>query len=133
MKSAFEITGFEEYYEVLTKASVDVNLISREALAEASEILLADMQARVPVDTGNLREHLRIHVPSGEGDFNYREIGILHHRFFTDKKTAIYARVVEFGSIYVGARSYIRAAIRAKRAQILNLFYQRLKARGLVD
>ncbi len=133
MKSAFEITGLEEYLDALQRAGEDINKISREALAEASEILVAEMKARVPIDTGNLLEHIKIKVPSGEGNYNYREIGIIYDPAFTDRETSIQARAVEFGSVHAAAQPFIRPAIRAKRAAIIKLIREHLRRAGLVD
>jgi len=133
MKSAFNITGFEDYVADLVNAGIKINQVSREALAEASDILLAEMRARVPIDSGNLLDHITVKVPSAEGNYNYREIGIIYDLDYTDKKTSIQARAVEFGSVYMAAQSFIRPAIRSKRSVITNLIRNRLKAAELVD
>lgn len=133
MKSAFQIHGMEEYIEHLRKTGEDVNKISREALEEVSNVLLVEMQSRVPVDTGNLYEHIKIKTPTKEGDFNYREIGIIHDIAYTDKKTAIQARSIEFGTVHAHAQSFIRTAIRAKRGVCLEIIKNRLKNAGIVD
>jgi HK97 gp10 family phage protein len=115
----------------LTKAGADVNKVAREALAEASEVLLAEMQARC--QSRELKAILAIKVPSGEGDYNYREIGILYDLAHTSKRQAIKARVIEFGSTRMAARPFIRPAIRAKRTQVMNIIRDRLRAAALVD
>jgi HK97 gp10 family phage protein len=133
MKSAFQITGFEEYAEKLVRAGLKINQVSRDALDEASKIILAEMQSRVPVDTGNLLNHLTIKTPTREGDYNYREIGIIYDLAYTDKKTSIQARTVEFGSVHMAARPFIRPAIRAVRSEVVNLIKSRLAEAGMVD
>ena len=133
MKSSFNVSGLENYLEVLQNAEKDINLVAREALGEAAQIIQSAMLSRVPFDTGNLKNHIKIKTPSREGNYNYVEIGIIHDAAFTDKKTAIYARVIEFGSATVAARPYIRPAISSKRAAVTNLIRERLKKAGLVD
>ena len=133
MKSAFQITGLEEYLDALHRAGENINNISRDALAVASEILVNDMKSNVPIDTGNLLDHIKIKVPTAEGNYNYREIGIIHDIEYTDEKTAIQARAVEFGSVNMSARPFIRPAISKNRRLIMNIFRNRLKAAGLVD
>lgn len=133
MKTAFQITGLEDYLDTLQRAGEDIDKISREALAEASEILVADMKARVPVDTGNLLSHITIKVPTASGHYNYREIGIIYDIGYTDKKTSIQARAVEFGSIRMAAQPFIRPAIRANKTRIMDLFRRSLQSKGLID
>lgn len=133
MKTAFQMTGLEDYLDALQRAGEDIDKISREALAEASEILVADMKARVPVDTGNLLSHITIKVPTAAGHYNYREIGIIYDLAYTDKKTSIQARAVEFGSIHMAARPFIRPAIRANKTRILEIFRRSLQSKGLID
>lgn len=133
MKSKFEVTGLEAYLDVLQKAEVDINLVSRAALKEVGEMFRSAMVARVPVDTGNLRDHIRIFTPSAEGNYNYVAVGIIRDASFTDRETAIQANVVEFGSVNMAARPFIRPAVRAKRAAAQRLIRERLKAASLVD
>jgi HK97 gp10 family phage protein len=133
MKSSFKVTGMEAYFDLLQKAGKDIDLISRSALKEAGEILQADMISRVPVDTGNLRDHIKIYTPSAEGYFNYVAVGIIRDLGYTDKETAIQANAVEFGSVHTAARPFIRPAVRAKKAAIMKLIRDRLKSAGLID
>lgn len=133
MKTAFQMTGLEDYLDSLQRAGEDIDKISREALKEASEILVADMKRRVPVDTWNLFNHITIKVPSAPGHYNYREIGIIYDLAYTDKKTSIQARAVEFGSIHMKAHPFIRPAISANRSRILEIFRRSLKSKGLID
>ena len=130
MKAKLTVTGLDDYLLALHKAGEDINKISREALGEAGEVLQAEMKRRVPVDTGNLRDHIEIFTPSGEGDFNYVRVGIVG---LPDKQTAKQAIAVEFGSVHQASQSYIRSAVRAKRAVIMNLIRERLKTAGMVD
>jgi HK97 gp10 family phage protein len=133
MKSQFPVTGLDEYLEVLQNAGEDINEVSRSALAEAGEMFQSAMVARVPVDSGNLRDHIKIFTPSAEGDYNYVAVGIIHDLAYTDKETAIQARAVEFGSVHMAAHPFIRPAVRATRGAVQKLIRERLKAAGLVD
>ena len=93
----------------------------------------AAMVARVPVDSGNLRDHIKIFTPSAEGDYNYVAVGIIRHLDYTDRETAIQAISVEFGSVRMAAHPFIRPAVRATRAPVERLIRERLKAAELVD
>ncbi len=133
MKAMFDIKGFEDYIEALQKAGKDIDLVSRDALRESGEMLQAAIIARVPVDTGNLKDHIKIKTPSVEGHYNYVEVGVIHDAAYTDKETMIGAIAVEFGSTRMAARPYVRPAISSKKAAVKRLIQQRLKAAGLVD
>lgn len=133
MKSKFEIKGLEEYLQTLEKAGVDINLVSRGALKECGELLQSAMKSRVPVDTGNLQDHIRIKTPTVEGDYNYVFVGIIHDAAYTDAKTAIQANAVEYGSTRMNAKPFVRPAINASRSRVNNIVKERLKNAGLVD
>jgi len=136
-KTSLKINGLDDYIQALANAGEDINKISREALAEAGDILAAEMKRNVRVVTGersrNLVDHIKIRVPSGEGDYNYREIGIIHRLEFTDAATAIQANAVEYGSVHNKAMPFVRPAIRSKKAAINALIKARLVAAGLAD
>jgi HK97 gp10 family phage protein len=119
--------------ENLTKAGVDINKVSREALAEAGSMLQSAMLSRVPIKNGNLASHIKIKTPTAEGNYNYCEVGIIYDLAYTDKKTSIQARAIEFGTIYAPAQPFIRPAIRALRGAITGLILSRLQAAELVD
>jgi HK97 gp10 family phage protein len=137
MKSNFEVTGLEAYLEALQKAGKDVDLVARAALAEAGTQLQSEMIRRVPVKTGihtqNLKDHIKIFTPAGEGHYNYVAVGFIRDARYTDKETMIQANSVEFGTPHSEALPFIRPAVRAKKASLLNLMRERLKAAGLVD
>lgn len=131
MKSAFQITGFEEYFDSLRKAGEDINKVSREALAEVGNMLEGEMKSRC--ESEELKQIITQYVPSGTGDYNYRRIGIIHDLSYTTKRQMIKAIVIEFGGVHWAARPFIRPAIRAKRAAAMKLIQDRLRAAALVD
>ena len=133
MNSKLEITGLDDYFALLQQKEMDINKVARAALDEAAPLIQTEMQKRVAVDEGGLRDHIMIYTPSGEGDFNYRFIGVISKKIFTDKRTAIKAIVNEFGSKHMAAHPYIRPAIRAARLQVQNIIKEHLQRAGMVD
>ena len=126
-----EIKGLEEYIKHIHEAGESVNDVARSALAEIGPMLQAEMLRDVPVDEGELRDTIQIRTPSGEGDYNYINVGIIAG--VATKRNAIKALVFEFGSVHIAARPFIRPAIARKRAAVSRLIRERFKAKGLVD
>ena len=132
-KAKLTLTGLDDYLDALQRADKDINQVARAALAEVGGILQSAMIDRVPVDSGNLRDHIKIKTPTKEGDFNYVEVGIIHDVNYTDKQTAIQAIAVEFGSVKMKAQPFVRPAIASSKNVVNNLVRDRLKCAGLVD
>lgn len=137
MKTTFQINGINEYIEFLDKKASEIDIVARSALAEIGEILKADMQARVTVISGehsqNIIDHLAIKTPSGEGHYNYIQVGIIHDKAFTDAETAKQAVAVEFGSVHNAAMPFVRPAIYANRDRVMSIIRSKLQAAGMVD
>ena len=131
MASRWEISGLDDYLEFLQKASVDINLVSREGLAEAGRMLQSAMVSRCPSD--KLKPYIKIHTPSAEGDWNYVAVGYIRDLAYTPADIAKAANAVEFGSVHNAPMAHIRPAVRAMRAAVNNLLAAKLKAAGLVD
>jgi hypothetical protein len=135
MKSNFVTSGIDTYLDVLQRAGKDIDLVSRQALAEVGVILQEAMTSRAE---GSLKELIKIKTPSGEGHYNYLAVGVLHDLSYTSKEEMVKALSVEFGHInangtFTPAHPYIRPGISSVRARCNNLIKERLKAAGLVD
>ena len=128
-KATLEVKGLEALMENILRAGVDIDAASQRALAKGAEILQSEMDALVPVDTGNLKSNITIDGPFQDGNFSYVQVGVVH----ADAETAIYGNVIEYGSRNRPARSYIRAAIESKRAAAMSAIRASLKAEGLAD
>lgn len=137
MKATFELTGFDEYIESLIKAGHDVDLIARDALSEAAQDLQSALINAVPdvqgVNAEALREHINIRTPSGEGHYNYINVGFLHDIEYTPKGINIHARIVEFGSVWTPPHPFIRRTVAAFKNHFLQVAKSKLAAAGLVD
>lgn len=108
IKTRLTTKGFEEYLEKLVQAGKDVDAVADQALTAGGQVLLDGMHRRVPKDTGNLDEHLKMSAPQQDGNFHYIDIGLLHG---TDPTTARYGAVQEFGSAHTAAQPYIRPTL----------------------
>lgn len=120
--------GFEDYLEALVEAGEEVEVIAKEGIGEALKTVQTDMQNLVPIDTGNLYNHIQVDGPHQEGNVIYGEVGVIHDIKFTDKDTAIYGNVIEYGSSSVAAQPYIRPAI-SKNRNILKKVMKKIAER----
>ncbi len=110
-KTTLTLKGLDEYLENLARAGMDVDAAASRALMEGARVIQDKMIEMVPVDTGNLQEHIKIKGPVQEGNYIYVEIGIIHDRDYTDDETARYANSVEYGNSSMAAQPFIRPAI----------------------
>jgi HK97 gp10 family phage protein len=99
--------GFEEYLENLARAGKDIDAITDQALKAGGEVLLNGMKRRVPKDTRNLENNLRIDGPHRDGNFHYILVGLVN----ADANTARYGTAQEYGTSSMAAQSYIRPTI----------------------
>lgn len=111
----FSLNGVAEYLEELERLGHDIDKVADEVVLEAGQEVQADMQNLVPVDSGNLFDHIQIDGPHQDGNFHYVEVGVIHDLAFTDENTAIYGNVIEYGSARVAAQPYIRPALAKNR------------------
>lgn len=111
----FTLNGVGAYLEELVRLGKDIDEVAQEVVLEAGQTIQADMQNFVPVDTGNLHDHIQIDGPHRDGNFHFVEVGVIHDAAFTDAKTAIYGNVIEYGSSSVNAQPYIRPALAKNR------------------
>lgn len=107
IKTRLTTKGFAEYLERLQKAGRDIDAVSDQALAQGGEILLGGMKTRVPKDTHNLENSLKIDGPHQDGSFHYIEVGVID----ADDDTARYGNVQEFSSAHTPAQPYVRPTL----------------------
>ena len=113
MRAAFTVKGIDEYLEKLRQAGEDLDAAVDVGLKNAAEILIAEMRARVPVDSGNLRDHLVVNGPFRIGDahFVYVELDMI------DREAMLYGVFQEFGTPHMEPHSYIRAGKAAGKSR----------------
>jgi len=126
-----KLTGMEQYLEALQKAGADIDAAAQRALVAGGAILEAEMDALVPVETGNLKGQIVLDGPHQDGNYNFVLVGVVH----ADAETAIYGNVQEYGSPSknIPAQSYIRAAVDRKAAAARKAIRESFKAEGLAD
>lgn len=119
VRTRMSLKGLDEYLEALAKAGRDVDAVAAKALEAGAKVMQARMIALVPVDTGNLKDHIKIKGPIQNGNYIYIEVGIIHDRDFTDDETARYANSVEYGNSSMAAQPFIRPAIEGGKGAAL--------------
>lgn len=107
IKTRLTTKGFAEYLERLQKAGKDIDRVSDQALKAGGEIILTGMKTRVPKDTHNLENAIKIDGPHQDGNFHYVEVGVID----ADADTARYGNVQEFGSAHTPAQPYVRPTL----------------------
>ncbi len=121
--------GLEEWLEALVQAGKDVDASADHALEAGAEVALDGIQRRVPVLTGNLKEHLAAGAPQQDGNFHSVEVGLLKG---TDAETARYGNVQEFGSANTPAQPYVRPAFDEDKKKILAAERESLQQDGIL-
>lgn len=129
VKSRITTQGFKEYFERLSEAGKNVDVVADQALTAGADVILAGMKQRAPVDTGNLQDTLNRTEPQQDGFFHFIDVGLVD----ADGETARYGTVQEYGSSSNAAQPYIRPAmdedIRNARKAMVDVF----KRAGLED
>jgi HK97 gp10 family phage protein len=85
--------GFEEYLENLARAGKNIDAVTDKALNAGGEVLLKGMKRRVPKDTHNLENNLKIEGPKKDGNYHFVIVGLVH----ADANTARYGTAQEYG------------------------------------
>jgi len=112
VNAKLDVKGLEEYLQRLVNAEKDVDACADKALAAAAPILYESILAGIPVDTGNLRDHLVLNGPYNAGNKHYIYVEI----DMQDREQMLYAVYQEFGTPTQPARSYMRTGVsRAKK------------------
>jgi hypothetical protein len=131
MKAQMEFQGFEDYFKALEDANVNINTVSRSALAEVGPMLQAEMERRCPTD--KLKPFIKIYTPTREGDYNYIAVGFVRDLAYTPAWAAVAANSVEFGSVHNAPMPFVRPAVKALKSRVNASIAAKLKAAGLVD
>lgn len=126
-RAKLNLKGFEEYLERLAKLNEDIDAIADEALVAGGQVIVDEMLALAPVgETGNLKQHIKMTPPEGDGSRRWIKVGI----YDVNRETEMYFFYQEMGTSSMVAHPYIRPAfdtrMNAARAAMLKVF----KARG---
>lgn len=130
-QGSFTLDGLNDYFEQLARAGEDVDAVAAEVIAEGGFEMQAEMQSLVPIDTGNLYEHIQMDGPKQEGNFTFVDVGVIHVASQTDAETARYGNVMEYGSATTAAQPYIRPALKRKKGVVKQAMQKVLTRFGL--
>lgn len=125
--------GIAKFLDVVADIEGKIPEAVDAALLAGAEVVQKQMQALAPVDTGNLRDHIRIKGPTHDGSYISIEVGVLQDIDYTDAATARYGKVMEYGSSSVKPRSYIRAGELKSQAAWRRKLIEILKANTGMD
>lgn len=130
MRAKLSLKGMEEYLETIAKAGGDVDAACADALKAGAEVAVDGMRRRVAVDTGNLKDSLRVSDVQQDGNTISVEMGLLSG---TEAATARYGNAQEFGSSSMPAHPYIRPTMAEDKNKITTAMKQSLQENGFVD
>ena len=101
----------DQIFERLAKWGNEVVNVNEEALTEALEIICAAAKQNAPVDTGTLRDSIRIRKRR-RGNTVMGTVG----------SSLDYAPPIEFGTSKMEAQPYLYPAIKNNRARVREIF-----------
>jgi HK97 gp10 family phage protein len=103
------------YQSRLPAIAAELEPRTKAILAKAAEMTAGKAQARVPVDTGRLRNQIHVEYDETLGAFEVLA-GDARQKDF-----AFYAHVVEHGSVFKGARPFLVPAAEEVRGELVAL------------
>jgi HK97 gp10 family phage protein len=106
--------GIAESLEALAQLGRDMDAAAGGALLAGGEVLKDGMKRRVPKDTHNLEDHIRIDGPHRDGNLTYIEVGVIG----ADADTARYGNAQEYGSSSMAAQPYIRPTVDEDKSKV---------------
>ena len=104
-----DVRELTEYVERLEAAAKDVTLAGRGVLSQYSGLIVREAQRLVPKKTWRLHNSIQVGPTS--------ESRATHTARATVQATAPYAGFVEFGTVHMAPRSYMRPAIAKYRGE----------------
>lgn len=131
------VDGLRELGDRMKSLSKDVNnRIGRAATAAGAVVIRNAAQAKVPVDTGNLKKNIIVkRLPKGESPLTSEHIVTVRKGKLTAKqkgsglKDAFYGSFVEFGTAKMPARPYLRPAFDQNKERAVEAIKDRIDKR----
>lgn len=132
-----KVDGLADLGARMKGLSKDVNTrIGRAATAAGAGVIRKSAQAKVPVDTGNLKKNIIVkRIPQGESSLTSEHIVTVRQGKLTDKQKgaglqdAYYGRFVEHGTSKMPARPYLRPAYDQDKQKAVDAIKARIEAR----
>ena len=101
------------------KGKTEAKAALRAGLRVGANIFLKEAKARVPVDTGRLKSSLRVKAPKRsrkfKDDVRLMVTSSKSNNLFTGQ--AYYGGMVEYGTVKMAAKPFIRPAFKAKQEE----------------
>lgn len=132
------VDGLKELGEALSLLSTDIqNKIARAATNAAAQVIKNEAIRRAPSDTGNLRKNIIVkRLPAGEASpltsqymVTVRQGKLTKKQAGSGLQDAFYGRFVEFGTVKMPPRPYLRPAFDQKKTDAVDAMKPRLKQR----
>ncbi len=121
MPIEFDFSDFSKRAEAL---AIRVKAKEKKAVAAGAEIIRAEIEARAPVDTGNLKRNIIATEPEeGPDGTIFSSVGPKSG----DKGDPFYAKFIEFGTVKMRARPFIEPAFLAKRRDAMEAMAEVMK------
>lgn len=132
-----KVEGLRELGEAMSALSSDIaNRVSRSATNAGAQVIRKRAQALAPVATGNLRKNIivrRLREPSGRLTQEYivtvRKGKVTKRQAASGLSDAYYARFVEFGTVKMAARPFLRPAYDAGKTEAVDAIKAKLRDR----
>lgn len=132
-----KVEGLRELGERMKGLSEAVNnRIARAATAAGAVVIRNAAQAKVPVDTGNLKKNIIVkRLPKGESPLTSEHIVTVRQGKLTKKQRdkgledAYYGKFVEYGTAKMAARPYMRPAFDQNKEKAVEAIQDRIKKR----
>lgn len=132
-----EVKGLRELGERMKGLSEAVNnRIARAATAAGAVVIRNAAQAKVPVDTGNLKKNIIVkRLPKGESSLTSEHIVTVRQGKLTKKQKdkgledAYYGKFVEYGTAKMPARPYMRPAFDQNKEKAVQAIKDRIEKR----
>lgn len=137
MASTVKIAGLREFGERMKALGSDVaKKVARSATNAAAQTIKKPAIAKAPSDTGNLKKNIIVRrIPNSETKLTSEHIVTVRQGKLTEKQKskglqdAFYARFVEFGTVKMGPRPFLRPAFDENKTKAVDAMVKRIKQR----
>ncbi|SHH05918.1 HK97-gp10 family putative phage morphogenesis protein [Tepidibacter thalassicus] len=119
----FKLEGLKELEQKLQEMGNKTSRIENKAIKKAAEPILEDAKANAPVDTGRLREGLKISNIKTKNGEKYVEVGITKG----DNSEMFYGKFIEWGTSKMPAKPYLAPAYEKNKSKIKEIIIKELK------
>lgn len=133
-----KVEGLRELGQTFKTLSYDIQKkVARAATNAGAQIIKRSAQSKVPVDTGNLKKNIIVKriLPAEASPLTSQSIVTVRQGKLTEKQKgsgledAFYGRFVEFGTVKMSPRPYLRPAFEQNKVAAIDAMKSRLKDR----